>query len=158
MWIGWGVGNNTVVASTVKLISTYGAAVLALRPFTIMRTRGIIAIRSDQEVADEYPFGSYGSLVVTETAAALGITALPDPDSFIGAGDPEQDWYIHQVCQCSFRFGSGVGFQEDSVSEYLIDSRAMRKVGPDDDVVDLFSPTTLGCQVFSGGRQLIQLH
>ena len=157
MWIGWGVGNATVVASTVKLLFTYSAGALLLRPFTILRTRGIIAIKSDQEAASEFPFGSFGELIVTDTAAALGITALPNPDSFLGGGDPEADWYIHQVCQVDF-VRSASGLSSPAASEYMIDSKAMRKVGPDDDGAALFAPTGVGCQVFTGGRQLIQLH
>ena len=40
-------------ANTAVLISTLNAAALALRPFTVIRTRGYIALLSDQLSANE---------------------------------------------------------------------------------------------------------
>jgi len=158
MWVGHGVGNDTVVASTLTLLGSLSASVLLLRPFTILRTHLEVYYRSDQITATETIFGTLADLVVTETAAALGVTALPNPSPL--TGDPEQDWYLYQNVESQFNFASGVGFQGDSMGvHYGIDSKAMRKVGPNDDVVLLFDQeAAVGAEVTTMGRQLIQLH
>ncbi len=117
----------------------------------------ILTIDSDQAGATERPQGDYGAIVVTDTAAALGITALPDPSST--TGDPDADWFVHQPATCSFVFVSGTGFDGDETRQYVIDSKAMRKVGPNDDIASLFSETgAFGASITTRGRRLIQLH
>ena len=157
IWIGSGVGESAVAGSTKVLISTFSAGALALRPFTILRTRMLISYRSDQDGADERPFGSYGEMVVTETAAGIGVTAVPNPSGI--DGDPDADWYIWQAMMNTVEFQSGVGVERNGDSQYVIDSKAMRKVGPDDDVVAVFDQqNAVGAILNTNGRQLIQLH
>ena len=92
MWIGAGVGDTVISAATKSLISILSAGALFLRPFTILRTRMLIYWVSDQQTGTEQSFGTYGRIVVTDTAAALGVTAIPDPSVF--AGDPEASWLV----------------------------------------------------------------
>ncbi len=156
IWIGAGVGATTIVASSLTLISSLSAAVLLLRPFTILRTRMLIYWGSDQQTATEQPQGSYGRIVVTENASAIGATAIPDPSST--DADVDADWFVHQECIDRFIFGSGVGFIEGG-HQYVVDSKAMRKVGKNDDVVAMFSETGgVGGLIITRGRALIQLH
>ena len=81
MWIGKIPGNAplAVGANTGVLVSTLNAAALALRPFTVMRTRGIVHWETDQLAASETPFGVVASIVVTESAAAAGAGSIPTP-------------------------------------------------------------------------------
>ncbi len=157
IWIGIGAGSTTVVANAKQVVSTLGANQLLLRPFTILRTRMLISWESDQIAAPERPQGSYGSIVVTDTATGIGSTAIPDPSST--DGDPEADWYVHQELISSFTESSQVGYQARSSELYIVDSKAMRKVGPDDDVAEMVSETGgVGAILVTRGRQLIQLH
>ena len=158
MWIGAGVGVPVVAVNTKVLISTLSAGALALRPFTILRTHQELYWTSDQQAATEVPFGSYGKLVVTETAAALGITAVPDPSGI--NGDPEASWFVWQAMSTSFVFSSAVGISGREGRHYDIDSKAMRKVGPDDDVVTLCTNQsgTEGANLITNGRMFVQLH
>ena len=157
MWIGAGVGTTTIVASSVQLIGQLAAGALLLRPFTILRTRQQILYTSDQAAVTQKTQGDYGRIVVTDTASAIGATAIPDPSSI--DGDPEADWYVHQPCMVQFDFLSSVGFHPNAGVQYTIDSKAMRKVGPDDDVVSMFSETDGdGGFLTTRGRMLIQLH
>ena len=157
MWIGSGVGSTTVTGAVDALISSLLAGALALRPFTILRTRMHLQYTTDQKAADEFPIGSYGELVVTETAAAVGISAIPSPSGI--SGDPEADWYVWQALSTAIIFGSGVAFDANAGSHFDIDSKAMRKVGPDDDVVAVYSNEgAAGIRLVTNGRQLIQLH
>ncbi len=161
MWIGQGVGISTLTASSKNLVSTLSAGALLLRPFTILRTHMEIVLVSDQEVAVEFPACSYGEIVVTDTAAAIGVTAVPNPSGV--SGDPEADWYVWQAMFTKFLIDingtDGIGLDADAGHHYVIDSKAMRKVGPDDDVVAMATmETAFGAVIHTNGRQLIQLH
>ena len=157
MWIGDGVGLTTIVASANGLVGLLSAGALLLRPFTILRTRMLISFESDQIAASERPFGSFGEIVVTSTASAIGATAIPSPGST--TGDPNADWFVHQNMAASLQFLSGVGFEGNEATHYVVDSKAMRKVGPDDDVVLMFQEEGgFGAVLGTQGRRLIQLH
>ena len=160
MWIGAGVGSTTMVGSSVQLISSLSAGALLLRPFTILRTHVLIGYMTDQEAADELPTGAYGSIVVTEAAVAVGVTAVPDPSGI--SGDPEASWFVWQALLARSVLGAGGsapwgnGFEG---VQYEIDSKAMRKVGPDDNIVTIGSTETAnGAFLVDQGRRLIQLH
>ena len=154
MWIGMGVGSTAVPGSSATLVTTLTAGALLLRPFTVLRTRGIYNFRSDQIVASEAPAGDFGFLIVTDTAAALGITAIPNP-----VDEPEAAWFAVQQMQAHFRLLSSVGFETATGREYTVDDKSMRKVGPDDNLVGVFgNSTAVGGTLFTAGRRLIQLH
>ena len=135
MWIGSGVGDTTVGSATTVLVSTLSAGALLLRPFTILRTRMVLGFRSDQIVTSEHPVGLFGKIVITEAAAAIGITAIPNPSGI--SGDPEADWFVWQALQASIERASDVGITGGGQQIFVVDSKAMRKVGPDDDVATL---------------------
>ena len=136
------------------LITQLNAAALALRPFTVVRTRGILMIVTDQEAADETQHGVYGEIVVSDQAAAIGITALPTP-----ATDAQSTFHVYEWIMASFRFGTAVGFSNVStVREF--DSRAMRKVEEGQTVIAVVEAGAAG-QGFDfsvASRTLIKLH
>ncbi len=157
MWIGYGVGSTTLVGSAAILVGSLGAAQLLLRPFTILRTRALLTFESDQAAVSERPIGSYGSIIVTDAASAAGVASIPSPSSL--SGNPEADWFIWQALTVSFEFLSSVGFEGNVQTQYVIDSKAMRKVGPDDDLVIMADmDTASGAVIVDQGRMLIQLH
>ena len=157
MWIGAGVGRQTLTQSASTLLSVLGASALALRPFTVLRTHVEVLWSSDQAAVTEVPFGSYGWMVVSEAAAGVGITAIPNPSGI--DGDPDADWFVWQAMSTKFEFLSSVGFDGSSGSRYVIDSKAMRKVGADDQIVVLVDVQAAGgVDLVTNGRQLIQLH
>ena len=157
MWIGAGLAETALTGSTKVLLHSLLVGALLLRPFTILRTRQLVSYGSDQEAADETPFGAYGQIVVTETASGIGVTAVPDPSSI--DGDPEADWFVWQACANQVNFQTAVGFANQGLNEYVIDSKAMRKVGPDDEIVGMFNQEpVVGATIILQGRMLIQLH
>ena len=91
-WIGFGVGSTTLAGSSDTLVATYSAAALLLRPFMILRTRALFTYESDQAAVSERPIASVGAIIVTDTAAALGITVVPDPSGI--TGDANSDWFL----------------------------------------------------------------
>ena len=156
MWIGAGVGDETLSGSTLTFSSSYSAGALLLRPFTILRTRMDILFYSDQEAADETYHGTYGEVIVTDAAVAVGVTALPNPSGV--SGDPEQDWFVWQAMS-GRAVVTAVGNEGLAGWHYVIDSKAMRKVGPSDDSVTMIDMEgAAGARIVTNGRQLIQLH
>ncbi len=158
MWIGAGVGITALTGSTLHQISTLSAGALLLRPFTILRTRMEILYQTDQAAAIERGFANYAQIVVTDKAAALGVTAVPDPNA-----DPEADWFVFEALSNSFFIDingtDGIGVDGNMGTHYVVDSKAMRKVGPDDDIVAMCTQNTaVGAELITNGRRLIQLH
>ena len=78
LFIDWSVTNLTTTSSAA-LVASLNATALALRPFTIVRTRGTLAVYSDQVIASETARSAMGLAVVSDQAAAVGITAVPTP-------------------------------------------------------------------------------
>ncbi len=157
MWVGSGVGRTVIVGGAKSFIAQLGAGILVLRPFTVLRTRMLIGWVSDQEAADEGPFGSYGKIVVTDTASAIGVTALPDPG--VLTGDPDADWFVSQQVMSQITVSGTIGVAQSAPANWTVDSKAMRKVGPQDDIVSMFTEEAgVGGYLTTLGRMLIQLH
>jgi len=161
IWIGNGVGTTSIAGNAKVLVGVLAAGALLLRPFTILRTHMDLVMLSDQVLASESNSGSYGQIIVTDTATGIGATAVPDPSGT--DGDPEADWYVWQALFNEFVIDingtDGIGMLGDNGHHYAIDSKAMRKVGPDDDVALVVSNTTAtGFNLVTNGRMLIQLH
>jgi len=92
-------------------------------PITSVRCRGSISMVTDQEAATEQPFGAVGMCVVTDQAAAIGVTAVPTPIT-----DKDSDaWIMHKYIYAPMVFGSAIGLHNLSQT-FDFDSKAMRKV------------------------------
>ena len=156
LWLFIGETERTLAAaSTATFINSLNAAALALRPFTVVRTRGTFHVRSDQTGALEMYQAALGYAIVSDQASAVGITALPTP--FTDSGSDL--WYTREVITSVFGFISGVGTQELGILK-TYDSKAMRKVelGQDLAVVIEISSISLGANVVHEGRALVKLH
>ena len=106
------------------------AQISTLVPATIVRTRGILWVASDQEGIDEQPFGAMGMVVVSEQARVAGVASIPTPIS-----DEASDlWFVHQFWQADVAFVSASGFTTDGFKAYEFDSKAMRKVQEGDGI------------------------
>jgi len=78
LWFDGPVFNtNMGAASTAVLVSSLSAAALALRPFTVVRTRGSMFLETDQQAASEFYQAAIGCCVVSDQAVAIGVTAVP---------------------------------------------------------------------------------
>jgi len=154
IWIQAGLVVQTLGSGAATLIGTLNAAALAARPFTILRTRIELMFRSDQSATNESPTGAYGEIVVKETASAIGVTAVPSP---LTEGDA--DWHVYQAMSLALLSLTSVGVESPIGVRYVIDSRAMRKVGPTDDLVNVAELRSAGGAFLNiEGRILIQLH
>ena len=147
---------NLALATSAQISNSSNAAVLALRPFTIVRTRMRLSIQSDQTAGSEDQIGAFGIAVVSDQAVAIGITAVPQPVT-----DLDSDlWLAHQYLNSSLGLNTAVGFDAQFASTFDLDSKAMRKVEDGQDVVFVKERGTLGdgISMFSAGRMLLKLH
>jgi len=154
----WTVGVSaaayvTIAASSKTLFGSITNAVLApFLPTTLVRIRGVVTVKSDQIAASENLIGAFGIAVVNATAQALGVTALPGP-----IGDPLYPWIVHQYFMHSFEFGSGIGFQSPADTQYIIDSKSMRKLRDDQALIMMFEVNSaVGGDALFQGRMLFK--
>ncbi len=154
-WIGMQIPVVTVGANVATLVATFNAAAKLLRPFTIIRTRCILNITSDQVVTSEFVQGAFGMQVVTDSAAAAGVASVPTPLT-----ETDADFFVYQPFINSFLDATSVGFFEQGGqgNSWLIDSKAMRKVGTDDDVAVTCNDLASGYNLALEGRMLVKLH
>ncbi len=155
IWLSAGFADVVIGASSVVLLGVLNAAALALRPFTIVRTRMLLHYISDQSAATELSQAVMAMQVVTEVASAGGIGNVPTPIT-----EADNDFFVYQPLFQDFLFVSGVGVQSmGSDQTYVVDSKAMRKVGPGDDVVQTIeNRSAVGAAVAAEGRFLVKLH
>ncbi len=143
-------------ANSAVLSNSLSAAALALRPFTVVRSRGTMHLESDQSAASEFYQCSSGLCVVSSQAVAIGVTAVPTPET-----DRGSDLFLmYETLESGFELGDATGFQNTTGVRKDWDSRAMRKVVDDQDLI-LVSETSVastGAVVTTSGRILIKLH
>ena len=147
--------SSTITApSTAVALTSLNAAALALRPFTVVRTRGILHLRSDQNAVTEVQAAAYGQIIVSDQAVAIGITALPTPVT-----DDQSTWFVYEWMMTALQFATAASFVEIGASKE-IDSRAMRKVEEGQDLVEVIESATItnGLIFRSFSRNLIKLH
>ncbi len=140
-------------APTAALITTFNAAALAIRPFTIIRTRGIIGVRSDQSGATESFIGDLAMSVVTNQATLVGVTAVPTPLTDKGS----DMFFVYEQVISRFQQGDATG-QMLNMTSIQYDSKAMRRVNDDQDLAVVVENELNGCVIVHSGRMLIKLH
>ncbi len=155
-WFDIPVHQGTVSGATAVLGVSLTTAEKAKRPFTIVRTHMVIQVVSDQLIATELGIAAYGLCVVTDQAEAIGVTAIPTPVT-----DAKSDaWFLHQWLVANFNFVSGAGFESNAGQTWTLDSKAMRKVSEDEDLVGVIESSAIsdGVIVTAMGRLLIKEH
>ncbi len=152
-WLGFSIGENSFATTGGTIIASLNAAALAKRPFTVVRTYIAWQMVSDQAAAIEEQFGALGLCVVTDQAAALGVTAVPTPSTDIGS----DLWFAHAVLMGT---ESNLTDRTRDGSRGVLQSKGMRRVNPDEDllIVAEFSNTGGGFVLATGGRILVKLH
>ncbi len=154
IWFGAGVALVTLTTGTAQLLTSLSASALLLRPFTIIRTRLSLTFRSDQIAGSESPTGAYSRIVAKDQAVAAGIASLPSPLT-----EPDADWFVYQGMSDVVTFATAAGYEGHQGVRYEIDSKAMRKVGINEDIISIFELRTAGGALLNvEGRTLIQLH
>ena len=127
-----------------------------MRPFTIVRSRFVIGVESDQTAASESQIGAFGMAVVSDEAVAVGVTAVPTPVTQMAS----DYWFVHQIFMSSCIVKDATGIDFDVMKNYEIDSKAMRKVdiGQDLVLVAELSAAGAGFAFTVGGRMLVKVN
>ena len=156
----WLSGPTTAItlaaANTAALILSLTAEELALRPFTIVRTRGLFRTSSDQAAASETFETSMGMAVVSDEARVVGVTAIPTPEE-----QRDSDlWFVYESLMGEFLFGDSTGFQDTPQQQVRFDSKAMRKVEDGQDIIVALQNSAISDGTISvvSFRMLIKLH
>ncbi len=156
-WISAPPSEDTITGGTGSiLLTTLTAIGLAKRPFTVIRTVGLLYVNSDQVANSETQALAWGSAVVSEQATAIGVTAVPTP-----ATDIESDlWlaYVPLINATQVASSIGMGFAAGTGVQF--DSRAMRKVEDGQDLITVVETGGIsdGVVVRVWFRTLIKLH
>ncbi len=156
LWLFLTPEENTIVTTGATQIGTLNSAALALRPFTIVRTRISAYIRSDQTASAEEQQIGFGVCVVSDQATAIGITAIPTPVTDLGS----DEWLMIQLMFSAVNAASGAGSIVPNGRGFEIDSKAMRKVDNSSDMNLVLEGGAQndGAIVTTGGRILVKLH
>ncbi len=154
LWIGIGTVEAALTgAPTAVILNALNAAALALRPFTVIRTRMVMFGRSDQVIAGESWGVDVAGVVVSEQASAIGVTAVPTPATDVGS----DLFFMYEQIFGRFQFLDSTGAVNMGVFKQ-IDSKAMRRVNEDQDVLIVAENEVNGVQLITSGRILVKLH
>ena len=146
----------TLASANAATIAMFlNAAALALRPFTIVRTRGFWSIAGDQETVDELQETCYGHIIVSDEAFAVGVSAVPTPAEQSGSS-----WFLFDSVVSRFQVVTAVGAEQNANRVRDLDSKAMRKVEEGQDVISVVQngPNSNGVKINAFHRMLIKLH
>jgi len=154
MWIGiaGATANMSAVGGTITHVAN--AALLALRPFTIIKTIMDYALRSDQAGAMEHQVCSVGAAVVSDQALAIGVTAIPTPVTDRGS----DLFWLHRNIMAD---ESALTDRTRGETHVQVISKAMRKINDDQSFVFVAEFDGLlsdGLILTSLGWLLIKLH
>ena len=152
-WFQFLPASVNMTAPGGTLVFSLNAAALALRPFTIVRSRFEVELASDQAAVIEVQRAALGIAVVSDQAVAVGVTAIPTPITDMGS----DLWLLHQII---FADESSLTDRTRSATRVSIDSKAMRKVdiGQDIVIVSEISSISSGADLTVGGRMLVKVN
>jgi len=124
-------------------------------PATLVRSRGVFAVSSDQSITDETQIGSIGFAVVSQEAATVGITAVPVPSTAV----LDERWFFIEGFIHNFAVQTAVGLDAMAGHQHIIDSRAMRKLNGGDSLVIVVENTAaFGFDIAVYVRFLLKQH
>ena len=156
VWIAVCGTSSTIAAGANPLLfGGFSAAALALRPFTVVRTRGFIKCFSDQVAATEVYGCAFSAAVVSDQSLAIGVTAVPTATT-----DKDSDlFFIYEELSGRFTFLSTIGVSDQGEGR-TFDSKAMRKVDNGQDIAFTVEATPFSSGVIfqKMARMLVKLH
>ncbi len=117
------MANGIAGASTKVLLGSISASVATIDE-TILRTVGIVTVKSDQGIATEDYSGAFGMMVVNDRAITAGAASIPGPITDIG----DDGWFVYVPFANDFLFLDGTGFEDRRSTVLNFDSKAKRVV------------------------------
>ena len=157
LWLFSAWSTSTILSNGVVLITSLNAAALALLPFTIVRSRGVLHLRTDQIANTEAQAVTYGKIVVTQEASTAGVASVPTPIS-----EGNSDFHVYEQVATAYILSSAVGIDAAAGVMHVFDSKAMRKVDSGEDLIAVAEVPATGLSegvIFrTQTRTLIKLH
>ncbi len=101
-------------------------------PVTVIRSRGHVSVQPGSFAADLNVVGAVGVGVVSTEALTAGVGSMPEPFS-----DADWSWMVWRSFSFHLDVQSAVGFDVNSALEFEIDSKAMRKIHPNESLVTI---------------------
>ena len=148
-WTGPALQGYVAVATTgATLISSFTPA----EPITVMRTRGWVGIRPESEAADLEIVGAIGVGIVSVEAFTAGIASMPEPFADADWGG----WYVWRSFAYDIRFSDATGVNMIDWG-FEIDSKAMRKMSPNETIVVIAESQGGAFRISSNMRRLVKL-
>ena len=149
-WSSLGAQNYVAVANAgATLISS----VAFEDPGTIVRARGLISVKVENPALDNDIAGAFGIGLVTAEAFGIGITAVPEPFSDADWGG----WMVWQPFGFHWEHFDSTGAGKESW-EFEINSKAMRKVEPNTNMVFVAESQSGAFRLAEYVRLLLMLH
>jgi len=150
-WFQIGLVQSSNAGTGSLLLSSFNAAALAKRPFTVVRVHLTVQVRTDN-IASETQIAAIGMAVVSDQAAAAGITAVPTPITELAS----DLFFLHRIIMGHNAFSTAAAFSIPGGTVVDIDSKAMRKVNDDQDVIMTAEGGADGFVIDVMGRMLIK--
>ena len=139
----------SVTSGGATLLSSFAFA----EPATVTRTRGQVSVIPQAFTADVEFAGAIGMGIVSAEAFAVGIASVPEPFS-----DADwSGWFVWRSFSYHFEFGTAEAFAFPDWS-FDVDSKAMRKVGPNEVVVIVAESQVGPYKISTLFRMLVKLH
>ncbi len=112
----------TVVAAGTKVL--LGSFTLSNSGIdeTILRTVGLISVKSDQVAGSESQIGSFGMIVVSTNALTAGAASIPGPVTDIG----NDGWFLYRSFINDVVVFDGTGVQSSYDQKYEFNSKGKR--------------------------------
>jgi len=148
-WIGPPLQSYVAVSSAG---ATLVSSATFEEPITQVRTRGIVSIRPASTAADVDITGAFGIGVVSAEAFAAGVGSIPEPYTDGDWGG----WFVWRTFSMSIQFESATGVR-DLTQNFEVDSKAMRKLSPNETMVFIAESQVGAFQIADCTRQLIML-
>ena len=153
VWIGPADQPQAAVASnTSVVVASFDASAAGFDKATLVRTRGVFLHRPSAYSVDLAYQGAFGIGIVSDDAFAIGTTAIPGPftDSDWGG------WFVWRSFGYFLENGSNIGLLRGHES-LEIDSKAMRKIGPNETMVVMCESQAGAFSIWDGTRHLLKL-
>ena len=148
-WIGPADQNFVSVASGGGTLVAFGPLT---EQTTIVRTRGMVTVRPAAVTVDLTVCGAFGVGIVSDEARVAGIASIPEPFSDADWGG----WLVWRSFTYRFEFGTAVGIDFPNWS-FEVDSKAMRKVSPNESFVFVAESQSGAYQISAPLRTLVKL-
>ncbi len=148
-WVGSAdTGFTTIGAGASVLMQS----IATLGNTTVVRVRGIMSVTPGSVASDQNLVGAMGIGIVSDQAFAAGAASIPGPWT-----DPDWGgWLVWLPWSFAWEFGTAVGVQFRGV-ESIIDSKAMRKIAPNETLVVMGESQSAAAAVATSFRLLVKL-